>query len=157
ELVRHLRELLLLLLGGLDFVARHPPLVMLPAVKEEAEEEGSEQARHTDVLAPVSTIRLANDVQVVDAFFKMNFNGHQLLSQARSFALRALGLRRRSSSEAITTFFVSTFPGTTGVRNLFLTIRSSREWNVTTTRRPPGRTSRMAPSRKDSRLLSSSL
>ena len=38
----------------------------------------------------------------------MDFNGHQSLSHARNFALRARGLPRTSASPAVTTFFVST-------------------------------------------------
>src|SRR5262245_64109292 len=103
-----------------------------------------------------SEIGFANHVAIDDAFFNMNFDGHQILSQARSFALRARGLRRTSSSDAVTTFFVSTRPGTADTRNLCLTIRSSSEWNVITTTRPPERTMPIAESMKCSRLLNSS-
>src|SRR5215467_214001 len=129
---------------------------MLPSVKEQTEEKCPKQAGHPDIFTPILCVCIADDIGIIDSLFKMDFDRHQLLSQALNFALRARGFRRRSSSEAVTTFFVNTFPAVTGVRNLFFTIRSSSEWNEITTSRPPGRTTVMAPSIKDSRLLSSS-
>src|SRR5262245_7967819 len=101
-------------------------------------------------------IRLTDNV-IVDALLNMNFDRHQLLSHARSFALRARGLRCTSSSDAVTIFFVSTRPGTADARNFCFTIRSSSEWNAITTTRQQGRTTATEESRNISRLFNSSL
>src|SRR5262249_5120175 len=125
-------------------------------IKKQTHQKGAEQTCHAEVLAPVLDVVLTNDVAVAEPLLQMNFDCHYALSHARSFALRARGLRRTSSSDAVTTFFVSAFPAVTLFRNLFFTIRSSSEWKVKMTRRPPERTVVMEESIKDSSAASSS-
>src|SRR5690349_12589689 len=100
---------------------------MLPAISEQAEEEHPSQCGDDDVIAMTLYIWFPNYIVVDDALFEMNFYRHQLLSQARSFALRARGLAATSSWLATTTFFVNTWPGTAEARNFCFTMRSSSE------------------------------
>src|SRR5881628_1258207 len=127
KLAPDLSQLLFLLLGLLDAIAVLDPLVVLPAVGKETEQKNPSQCRHDDVITMAFRVALADHAIVDDPFFKMDFNGHQLLSHARNFALRARGLPCSSFSFAATTFLVRTDPATAGARNFCLTIRSSSE------------------------------
>ena len=79
-------------------------------------------------------------------------------SAARSLALRARGLRSSSSSPGTTGRFVSTrtiASARSSARKVCLTIRSSSEWKLITTTRPPSR-SRFTTSRRNASSPSSS-
>src|SRR5262245_42854099 len=101
-------QLFFFLLRFLDAVSVLYPLIMLPGVNEETQQNHGGEPRHHNVVAIALHIGFADDVAVDDSLFQMDFYGHQLLSHTRSFALRARGLRRTSSSPAVTTFFVRT-------------------------------------------------
>src|SRR5262249_40862701 len=128
KLFSSFEEHLPLLLRLFDAICILNPPVMLPTIKQKTESEESGDQRNQDVFATAADIGLANDGCIVDPFVEVDFDSrHYFFSHARNFALRARGLRRTSSSTAVTTFLVNTVPGTEGVRNLFFTIRSSSE------------------------------
>src|SRR5207247_650188 len=111
------------------------------------DDEESRDAERLPQLALARLVDLAHDRVVADVLL----NGvlerlHQaILSAARSFALRARGLRPTSSTPGTNGFFVSTFiparprSGRWGLRasarSVCFTMRSSSEWNVMMTSR----------------------
>src|SRR5207237_10655786 len=92
KLALDLRQLLLFLLNFFNSVAVLNPLIMLPAVGKQAEQKHGSQCGNNDVIAMALRVGFADDVVIDDTFFEMDFDSHQLLSQARNFALRERGL-----------------------------------------------------------------
>src|SRR5207248_1869018 len=120
-------------LHALHLIAVAQQLEMLPGREEQHEDQ---QAGHTDRLPQValtSFVDLAHDRVVANVFFYRVFERfHQAtLSAALSFALRALGLRRTSSSSGMSGFFVRTLtpcsPPLSRARSVCFTMRSSSE------------------------------
>ena len=68
KLASGLSQLLLLLLGFLDAIAVLDPLVVLPAVSKQAEQENRSQCRHDDVITMAFRVDLADHAVVDDPF-----------------------------------------------------------------------------------------
>src|SRR5882672_7509504 len=158
-------------LHALESVPVAEQLEVLPRGEEKhRDEEEAEPHRAPHVALPIA-IDLAHDWIVPyvfpDRVFEC-FGRHtdpwrsacqDTCSAARSFELRARGLRAISASVGTTGRLVRIFrpPSACSARNVCFTIRSSSEWNVMTDSRPPADRFRAADARNVSSPSSSRL
>src|SRR5688572_27326154 len=140
-------------LHTLDLVSVAEQLEVLPGREQDDQDEKCADAEGSPQLALARFVHLAHDRIVPDVLLDGVFEvqrAHASLSIARSFALRARGLRATSASAGVTGLRVSTrsaISPAASARKTCLTMRSSSEWNVITASRAPARSRRDASSR----------
>src|SRR5688500_5245767 len=138
-------------------------LEVLPCREQEDQDEEPADRQRSPQLPLALVVHLADDRVVAHVFLDRVFEihrAHASLSIARSFALRARGLRATSASPGITGLRVSTRRAASpaaSARKRCLTMRSSSEWNVITASRAPARSRRDASIRNVSSPSSSRL
>src|SRR5262249_767220 len=113
-------------------------LEMLPGREQQDGDEESGDADRLPQLALLLLVDFPDDGIVANVLLDRVLERlHQdILSAARSFALRARGFRPTSSSRGTSGFFVSTCTSPSrccSARIVCLTMRSSSEWKVITT------------------------
>src|SRR5208337_2686619 len=128
--------------------------------------DGAERCRLVEI-AHFERFDVAHQARIVDALHRVKLHHRRLVlshhghtfSAHRSFALRDLGFAACSSGRGTITCLVSTFsvPALSASWNACFTGRSSREWYVNNTQRPPefkvaGVRERNCPSSSNSRF-----
>src|SRR5688572_3400780 len=151
-------------LEALHLVAVQHQLQRLPGGEQhDQHEHGADSGRAPQLPLPL-LVDLPDDRVVANVLLDRVFeiksapDGHASLSMARSFALRARGLRSISASPGTIGRLVSTWSAArpcASARKACFTMRSSSEWNVITTRRAPASSRLQALARNSSSCSSS--
>src|SRR5262249_22462890 len=134
-----------LLLHALDLVSVPEQFEVLPGREQQHDDEEETDPDRAPELALPRLVDLADDRVVANVLLDRVLEvhiAHANLSIARSFALRALGLRATSSSAGVSGRLVTMRSGPSGrasARNACFTMRSSSEWNAITASRAPAR------------------